>query len=320
MKNLLFYSLTVLIWGSTWFAIKLQLGEADPMVSVAYRFSLAAGLLLLWCRLRGLSLRFTRTEHLFLAMQGLFLFSSNYLLFYLAELHVTSGLAAVIFSTILIMNMINGVLFLGSPLDPRVLIGGGLGLAGIFLVFRPEITSFSLSTGSFRGFLFCVVATYLASLGNIISARNQRSRMPLVQSNAFGMAYGALIMLLLAAFSGKSFVLPIHVTYLGSLFYLAVFGTIIAFGCYLTLIGNIGADRAAYATLLFPIVALFISTFLEGYSWSTPAIWGVALILTGNLLLLKKRTGRPKPVAPSQPQQDLKKSLLSDNQSATTKC
>ena len=296
MKNLIFYILTVIIWGSTWFAIKLQLGHADPMISVAYRFTMASILLLIWCRLQRLPLRFSLTEHGFMALQGAFLFSCNYLLFYLAELHVTSGLAAVIFSTILIMNVINGTLFLRNPLDPRVIVGGTLGLTGIAMVFKPEITSFSLSAGTFRGFLLCVAATYLASLGNILSARNQRNRLPVVQSNAFGMGYGAILMLLLALITRKNFSIPLDVTYVGSLVYLAVFGTIIAFGCYLSLLGNIGADRAAYATLLFPLVALLISTFLEGYSWTSSAILGVALILAGNLLMINRRKHRKQAV------------------------
>lgn len=289
MKNLLFYLATVLIWGSTWIGIKLQLGVVDPMVSVGYRFSLAALILLLWCGIRRLPMRFTGSEHFFIALQGTFLFAMNYLLFYLAELHIASGLAAVIFSTILVMNMVNGALFLRSPIDLRVVAGGGLGLVGIILVFRPEISSFTLENQGMRGILLCVAATFLASLGNILSARNQKRGLPVVQTNAYGMAYGALVMLALAIVTGKNLQLDWSFTYLGSLVYLAVFGSIIAFGCYLSLIGTIGADRAAYATLLFPLVALGISTIWENYHWTTSAVCGVALILAGNLLMLRRK-------------------------------
>lgn len=295
MKNFLFYFGTVFIWGSTWIGIKLQLGQVDPVVSVAYRFALAALLLFAWCQLRKLPMRFTRHDHFFIALQGTFLFGFNYLLFYLAELQINSGLAAVIFSTILLMNMINGFLFLKSPLDRRVIVGGLLGLSGIILVFRPEITSLSLNDASMRGILLCVAATYLASLGNILSARNQKYGLPVVQTNSYGMAYGAVIMLLIAIFTGKEFTIDTSFSYIGSLFYLSIFGSIIAFGCYLTLIGNIGADRAAYATLLFPLVALGISTIWENYHWTGSAICGVGLILLGNLLMLqrKKKTSCP---------------------------
>lgn len=230
-----------------------------------------------------------------MALQGALLFCLNYLLFYIAELHLTSGLAAVIFSTILLMNVINGTLFLRSPIDSKVVIGGTLGLTGIGLVFHPEITAVSFDHNSLIAILYCFLATYLASLGNILSARNQRHSLPVVQSNGFGMLYGAFLMFVLAAATGKKFVLPLTPGYLGSLFYLAVFGSIIAFGCYLTLVGRIGADRAAYATLLFPLVALAISTVLEDYHWTVPAICGTVMILGGNLLMLQRRKKLAQP-------------------------
>ncbi len=140
------------------------------------------------------------------------------------------------------------------------------------------------------------MATLLASLGNITSARNQRHGLPIVQTNAFGMGYGALAMYLVILLAGKPLALDLSVIYMGSLLYLALFGSVIAFGCYLTLVGNIGADRAAYATLLFPIVALLISTVWEGYLWTVSSAVGVALILLGNLWMLNRKhsvTRRP---------------------------
>ncbi|WP_300675304.1 EamA family transporter [Desulfoluna sp.] len=295
MRNVLFYLMTILIWGSTWLAITFQLGSVDPMVSVAYRFSLATVLLLLWCWVRRLRMRFTMGEHLAMATQGVFLFGVNYWLFYLAELHIASGLAAVIFSTVMVMNVINGAIFLKSPIDMKVVAGGALGLVGIGLVFQPELTSFHLGDSGAKGLLFCFVATYLASIGNILSARNQAHGLPVVQTNAYGMMYGALLMLGLSAILGRSFVFEVSGLYVGAMVYLAVFGSIVAFGCYLSLVGRIGADRAAYATLVFPVVALVISTIWEGYQWSTPAFCGVALILLGNLLLLNRKAGNKKP-------------------------
>ena len=289
MKNFLFYTATVLIWGSTWIAIKFQLGVVDPMLSVGYRFSLAAVFLLLWCRIARLPMRFTMQEHGFMALQGVFLFSLNYLLFYLAELEITSGLAAVIFSTILLMNMLNGAVFLRIPLDAKVFSGAFLGLFGIFLVFRPEITSFSMEQQGLRGILLCLLATFSASLGNILSARNQKNSLPIIQTNAFGMGYGAVLMLAIAWLNDAPLTIETTSLYLGSLAYLAIFGSIVAFGCYLSLIGRIGADRAAYATLLFPLVALAISTIWEGYQWTPSAMTGIVLILAGNFLMLQQR-------------------------------
>lgn len=289
MENLLFYTLTVLIWGSTWLAIKFQLGTIDPLVSVIYRFTLAATLLMAWCLIKRLKMRFTPREHGFMALQGTLLFSINYWLFYLAELHITSGLAAVIFSTIVVMNMVNGNLFLKTPFDPRVIAGGTLGLIGIIFVFKPELSSFHFADSGIKGMVLCLIATYCASLGNIISARNQKNGLPIIQSNAYGMTYGTILMLAVALIKGKEFEFIFSTSYVTALIYLALFGSIVAFGCYLTLIGRIGADRAAYATLLFPIVALLISTIWENYHWSREAFIGVTLILFGNLLMVKKR-------------------------------
>lgn len=288
MANVIFYVMTVLIWGSTWLAIKFQLGSVDPALSVAYRFALASLLLFAWCLLRGLPLRFSRSEHLFVALQGVCLFAFNYLLFYLAELRIASGLAAVVFSTIVVMNLFNGRLFLGQKIEFKVLIGGALGGVGLLLLFWPEMTAVHLSGSIITGFLLCLAATYLASLGNIISARNQQQKLPVVQTNAFGMAYGALCMSLVVMLSGVPLSMELTFAYLGSLFYLALFGSVIAFGCYLSLIGRIGPGRAAYTTLLFPIVALALSTLWEGYSWTVPGFFGVFLILCGNYLTLTK--------------------------------
>ena len=288
--NILFlYGSTVIIWGTTWLAIKFQLGSVDPMVSVLYRFIVAALTLLIYCRLRGLNMRFRLKDHVFMAMQGLVLFSVNYWLIYLAEVHVTSGLVAVIFSSIVFMNMINGVVFMNSPIRFIVVLGGGIGIVGIVLVFWPQLTSFSLSDKTALGLVLSAVSTFMASLGNIISARHQKYNLPVIQTNAYGMTYGAGIMGIIILVLGKPFSFETSVLYISSLFYLSFFGTVIGFGCYLKLIGKIGADRAAYATMLFPIVALGISTVYEGYQWAAHNIIGMAVVLIGNWLVLNKR-------------------------------
>jgi drug/metabolite transporter (DMT)-like permease len=300
MTNILFYTITILIWGSTWLGIKFQLGVVDPALSVAYRFALAALILFVWCFARRLPLRFSRNEHFYIAMQGVFLFGVNYLLFYLAELQITSGLAAVVFSTIVIMNLLNGRLFLGTPIELKVLLGGALGMVGLVLLFWPEMAAVNFSGPVIVGVMLSFAATYLASLGNIISARNQRQKLPIVQTNAFGMAYGSLCMVLVVIVSGTPLTVDLSSTYLISLAYLALFGSIIAFGCYLSLVGRIGPGRAAYATLLFPIVALALSTIWEDYHWSLSSLCGILLILCGNYLALAKK--KPRSIlSPVQP-------------------
>ena len=283
------YGSTVLIWGTTWLAITFQLGSVDPMVSVLYRFIAAALILMLYCKLSVLKMRFQLKDHLFMVLQGLVLFSVNYWIIYLASVYLTSGLVAVIFSSIVFMNMINGRLLLGSQIRSNVLAGGGIGIVGIGLVFWPQISSFDLSDDTAAGVLFAVCSTFMASLGNIISAHHQKYNLPVIQTNAFGMVYGAAIMGILAVVSGRRFSFDMSFPYIGSLIYLSVIGTIIAFGCYLKLIGKIGADRAAYASMLFPVVALGISTVYEGYQWSAHNLTGIVLVLIGNGLVINKR-------------------------------
>ena len=286
--NLLFYTGVVLIWGTTWFAILFQLGEVDPLVSVIYRFSLASLILLFYCLLTGRRMRFSLRDHLFMALLGTLLFSLNYWLFYVAELHLTSGLVAVVFSTMVILNTLFGAVFIDSPIRPRVVLGSVLGLAGIVMVFSPELAAFTLSDKGMLGLLLSLAATVSASLGNITSARNQLVGIPVVQANAWGMSYGTLFMIAAALVTGKEFTFEATLPYVASLAYLALFGSVFAFGMYLTLIGRIGADRAAYTTLLFPIVALALSMLFEGYRGNPGAFAGFVLILAGNYLALSR--------------------------------
>jgi len=227
-------------------------------------------------------------DHFFLALQGASLFALNYWLFYIAELHIASGLAAVVFSTIIVWNMLIGAVWIRHPLDRRVLLGAGLGLFGICLVFWPEVAGFEADEYGLYGLVLSVVATILASLGNIASARNQKAGISVMASNAWAMTYGAGLMVLLALVSGKPFGFEATPLYVGALLYLSVFASVIAFWGYLTLVGEIGPDRAAYATLLFPLVALGLSTAFEDYVWTLPAVIGVGFTLGGNLLILKR--------------------------------
>ena len=292
MGNQFLYGATVLIWGSTWYAIKLQLGTVEPDLSVAYRFLIAAAVLIGFCLATGRSLRFSARHHVFIAAQGLFLFALNYLLFYYATAHLTTGVVAVVFSLIMLMNILNGALLFGNPVDRRVLGAAGLGLVGLVLVFRHELVSLDLASGPIVGLGLSIVATYSASLGNMASLRNQRAGLPVLQTNALGMAYGAAFMTGFALLRGAPLDFDPRPEYVGALIYLALFGSVIAFGCYLTLLGRIGADRAAYAAVLFPVVALAISTVLEGYVWTAPALIGVVLILAGNVLAVVKPRAR----------------------------
>lgn len=293
MGNQLLYAATVLIWGSTWYAIKLQLGAVDPDMSVTYRHAVAAAILIVFCLATRRSLRFDARHHVYIAAQGLFLFCLNYWIFYYAAFHLTTGVMAVVFSLIMLMNILNGAVLFGSRVEPKVLAASGLGVVGLVLVFWRDLAALDLTSGPMLGLGMSIVATYSASLGNMASLRNTRAGLPIIQVNALGMAYGAAIMFTLAMFRGAEISFDVSVTYIGSLLWLAVFGSVLAFGCYLTLLARIGADRAAYAAVVFPIVALIISTVLEGFAWTPQALAGVALILGGNVLAVARPAKKP---------------------------
>ena len=288
MYNLFLYLTTVFIWGLTWIAIKFQLGTVSPAVSIFYRFALASLILFIFSLIRKLPLRFNLRDHLFFALLGFFLFSLNYILVYNAELYLSSGLVAIIFSTIVVFNVIFGALFLGNPVRLQVVLGASIGLIGLVLVFGSELTSFNLSESWLLGGILTVLSVISASLGNIISARNQRHQLPVIQTNAYGMAYGALLMLVAALFQGSEFSFDFSTGYIISLLYLSIFGSVIAFWTYLTLLGKIGPDRSAYVTVLFPIIALAVSTLYEGLEWNLPQLLGVALVLLGNIFVLSR--------------------------------
>ncbi|MEX1300397.1 MAG: EamA family transporter [Desulfotignum sp.] len=288
VKDSLLYVVTVIIWGSTWIGIKFQLGTVDPMISVVYRFALSSVILLVFCKLRGMTLIFSFRDHVFMALLGLLLFSVNYWLVYVAEVYLTSGLVAVLFSSIVFMNIANGAFFLGAPVERKMVLGAGVGIVGIVLIFMHEIESFDLTDKNLMGVAFGFTSVLLASLGNITSARNSRNNIPVIQANAFGMGYGALTLAFLALFLGKEFDFSMTLPYVTSLCYLAVFGSIIAFTSYLTLIRSLGASKASYSIMVVPVVALIISSFAEGYVWSISAVAGMILVVGGNFLALHR--------------------------------
>lgn len=283
------YFATVFIWGSTFFAIKFQLGDVDEIVSIFYRFAIAAGLLFAWCWHKGLNMHFAPKEHLWMAAQGATLFGINYVLVYYGTHNLTTGLVAVVFSMIVFMNILNNRVCFGQKPEAKVLIGALFGLTGIVLVFWPELSNLQAGKATLVSLGLAIAGMVVASFGNTFSARNQRHQLPVVQTNAWGMAYSSIMLGLFALVEGKSFSTPADMAYWSSLLYLSIFGSILAFGAYLTLLGRIGSEKASYTMVLFPIVALGISTLFEGYNWTWTALIGVALVLFGNLLVVAKR-------------------------------
>lgn len=288
MNILGLYLTSVLIWGSTWLVITFQFGVVPPAVSVAYRFLLSAVILLGWCLYRRLPLRFTAREHRWMLLQGILLFGINYVTVYLAETEVTSGLVAVVFSLIVFMNIGGARVFFGTPVKPATLLGAVLGVSGILLVFLPEFSRESSKGNPTTGLVLALVGAVSASAGNLVASRNHKAGLPVVQMNTFGMFYGALVVAAFALVTRQPFAFDGSARYLLSLSYLALFGSIIAFGAFLTLIGKIGAGSAGYVTVAIPMVALLFSALFEGLQWHLSLVAGMALCLAGNVVVLRK--------------------------------
>jgi drug/metabolite transporter (DMT)-like permease len=288
MNNTFLYAVTVLVWGSTWLAIEFQLGVVEPEVSIVYRYMLASAILFFICKIRNLSLYFKAKDHLWFGALGFLLFGMNYILTYRAQVHITSALAAIAFSMLLWINIILSRVLFGTRAGARVLAGALLGIVGIVILFAPRIESVSINDGVFFGFLLAMLGALMASGGNMVSQAAQNRALPVMQGNAWGMFYGAVITAIVAIVSGHEFNFDATFTYIASLVYLAIFGSVVAFGAYLTLLGRIGAHKAGYASVMWPVVALMLSIAFEGLQLDLSIVTGTSLVLLGNLLVLKK--------------------------------
>ena len=286
--NAILYGLVVVIWGTTWIAIFLQQGPVSAPVSIFWRFAVASvtmlAILLATRRLRPLALR----DHLFCVLQGCCVFCFNFWCFYTAAAHINTGLESVIFSMAVLFNAINGFIFFRQQPPVRFWLAAALGLVGIITLFWDDLLSNGLNASLLWGIGLSALGTYGFSLGNMLSMRHQRRGLETLTTNSWAMLYGTLVMGAIALVRGDDFTPQWTLSYMGALLYLALFGSVIAFGAYFTLVGRIGAGKAAYSTLLFPLVALTISTFYEGYVWHSNAVIGLALILVGNLVMFAR--------------------------------
>jgi drug/metabolite transporter (DMT)-like permease len=281
------YALTVIAWSLSWFAIRLQVGTVPNEVNLVWRFGIATALMFVWVVASGRRIRFPLREHARFAGLGVLMFSTNFLLFYYAAGYLVSGLLSVVFSLASVVNILLAAVVLHETPSPRVLAGGLIGFFGIALMFSPEIAAHGLSGATVIGLALCVAGTLCFCLGNQISAAGLRRGLPLIPMTAWGMVYGTLFSALLALLLGRPFIVEPTVSYLGSLLFLAVISTVIAFCAYLTLLSRIGPARAGYATVLFPIFALLVSTVMEGYQWSTYAFAGLVFVAAGNVLVIR---------------------------------
>ncbi|HGY2352228.1 TPA: DMT family transporter [Citrobacter farmeri] len=286
--NALLYCLVVVIWGTTWIAIYLQQGPFAAPVSIFWRFAVATALMMIIMlargKLRSLSLR----DHLFCLLQGSCVFCFNFWCFYTAAAWINTGLESVIFSMAVLFNAVNSFFFFGQKPPLRFYCAAALGLTGIVTLFWHDLMSSGFSGSLLLGIGLSALGTYGFSLGNMISLRHQKKGLEVMTTNSWAMLYGTLLIATIALVRGDNFTPQWTFSYLGALLYLAVFGSVIAFGAYFTLVGRIGPSNAAYSTLLFPLVALSFSTVYEGYSWQMNAVAGLVLILVGNLVMFAR--------------------------------
>jgi len=285
-RDYLLFAVVVLSWSASWYAIKLQLGEVAVQTSLFWRFAIAAACMWVWVAISGERMRFSARIHLAFAAMGLFIFCLNFTLFYWGGNYLISGLLSVVFSLASIINLVMAAVLARKAPRLKVVIGALLGFIGIALMFWPEIAGQSWTGTGMLGLALCICGTISFCIGSQISAALQAKSISVVAASAFGMSYGAFFSLLFASVSGHSLSVEWTLPYIGSLAFLAVVSSVIAFWSYLNLVGSIGAGRAGYATVIFPVIALVISALLEGYAFPMIAIAGLALVLIGNILVL----------------------------------
>jgi drug/metabolite transporter (DMT)-like permease len=288
VTNLQLFLGATAIWGTTWLAITFQLGRVAPEASVAYRYFLASSLLFVFCAVRKIRLRYPLREHVWIAFQGVTMFGVGYVLVYYAEQRVVSGLVAIGFSASPLLGMLGLRLCFGTPMTARMTAGSLLGVAGITLVFWPEFARLGMGTDVVLGATYTVLAVLISSVGSLVAHRNRDAKLPLWATMAWGMFYGAISAAVFTFAAGQSLTFEPTVPYVASLLYLALFGSIAAFACYLTLLGRIGAARSGYIGVMTPIVALVISSLFEGFSWHALTVVGIAISVAGNLLVLRR--------------------------------
>ena len=283
----LLYGVVVLIWGSSWIALRMQLGAVEPEVSVLWRFALALSFMVVWALVKRERLAFPLAMHLRFMVLGSLLFSGNFVLFYYAGLTTPSGLLAVVFSLASIGNLMIGAALNRRWPSAKLALGGLIGALGSGLMFAPQIIGQEFGYHALIGLGFSISGTLCFCAGNVVAASVQRRDVSVLSSTVWGMVYGVLSLLIVILIEGKSLTMEWSVPYWSALVFLAFFGSVVAFSCYLTLLGRIGAARAGYSTVLFPVIALGLSTLLEGYEWTLPAIAGLGLVLVGNFIVLR---------------------------------
>ena len=293
------FTIFTLIWGSTWFVIRGQLGIVPPEWSVAYRFAIAAAAMALVARVRGQSLRLPRSGVVAALLLGLLQFCINFIAVYLAERHITSGVVATVFALLLIPSSLLGWAFLGHKPSRRFFWSSLVAVSGIGLLFAHELGAHAASARQVVGGIALTLVGMLgASAANVFQARPEVRRFPLFSLLAWSMAWGALIDALIAVVLNGPPVIDPRPAYWAGLLYLALAASVLTFSLYYPVVRKIGPAKAAYASVIVPIIAMGFSTAFEGYRWTPTTVAGALLALGGMVgALSRSRSVVPAPDA-----------------------
>jgi drug/metabolite transporter (DMT)-like permease len=287
------------VWGSTWIVIRDQLGVVPPQWSVAYRFMVAAVAMALLATWKGQSLKLDRGGLFAAVVLGITQFCVNFNSVYLAERFITSGVIATAFALLLIPNSLLAWAFLGQKPNARFLLAGLTALIGVLLLFLHELRSSAADAGQIAaGLALTAVGILGASASNVYQAGKEAMRHPLLALLAWSMAIGAVLDALIAFAVAGPPTFDARPGYLFGVLYLALAGSVLCFALYFPVVRKIGPGRAAYSSVLVPIIAMSLSTAFEGYRWSMLAIAGGVLAIGGMLLAL---AGRRRPTLVTAP-------------------
>ena len=289
MNNFILFGITLFCWSPTWYVIKFQLGYVDPLVSVFYRFFIASILIFIYLLIKKKNLKFSLNYHLWFLFFGICLYSLNYVFFYLSNTYVMSAFPAIVFSTVVIMNILGEAFYFKKKPSLKTLIGATIGMTGIVIIFNDEIFNFSLSNSTHVGLFLALLGTFSASTGNMIHQRNLNNSFPLIETIAYSMLYGSLITLLITQIKGTELLFEYTFSYIASLVYLSIFGSIFAFIFYLKLLEKVGAGRAGYVGVIMPVLALLISTVFENLEWKIDLIVGLPILIVGAALVINQK-------------------------------
>ena len=284
------FALVTLIWGSTWFVIRDQLGSVPPGWSVVWRFVLAGGAMLALAAMRGAPLKPTRAMMPVVAGMALFQFVANFQFVYAAEQHLTSGIVAVLFAFLVVPNALLGRVFVGQPVSRGFLAGSAVALAGVALLLLHEYRVAPPGGKVLLGVALTLGGILGASIANVIQASRTAREQPMLTMLAWAMLLGAALdAAISAALYGPPQFEP-RWSYAAGIAYLALMGSVVTFPLYFGLVRALGPGRAAYNSVLVPIVAMLFSTLFEGYRWTALAVAGSAVALAGLVIALKARS------------------------------